>query len=95
MKKHQYRVTVEHVADKEGNPIQREPLQFSAPNHDDSFEIVARIKQRGDMDEETAVRFAVGLKLFSETALENKDLPLFVVLKPHLTEIMQIVKGKK
>ncbi|MDK4529572.1 DUF3861 family protein [Kingella kingae] len=46
-------------------------MQFSAPNHDDIFEIVARIKQRDDMGEETAVRFAVGLKLFSETALEN------------------------
>ncbi|CRZ19200.1 DUF3861 family protein [Kingella kingae] len=46
------------MADKEGNPIQREPLQFSAPNHDDIFEIVARIKQRDDMGEETAVRFA-------------------------------------
>lgn len=55
MKKHQYRVMVEHVADKEGNPIQREPLQFSAPN----------------------------LNL-----IHYKDLPLFVALKPHLTEIM-------
>ncbi|WP_196228363.1 DUF3861 family protein [Kingella kingae] len=33
-------------------------MQFSAPNHDDIFEIVARIKQRDDMGEETAVRFA-------------------------------------
>ncbi|MDK4537179.1 hypothetical protein [Kingella kingae] len=27
--------------------------------------------------------------------IHYKDLPLFVALKPHVTEIMQIVKGKK
>lgn len=95
MKQHQYRITVEHIADKEGNTVERAPLQFQAPNHDDIFEIVERTKQNEHMDENTAMRFAVGLKLMTEPMMEDKDNPLFIQLKPHIMEIMKILKQKK
>lgn len=94
MKQHQFKITVEHIADKDGNPVSREPLQFLVPNHDDIFDIIERVKQRNDMDEQTATRFAVGLKLFTETAMENKDHDFFIALKPHIMTMMQIIKGK-
>ncbi len=95
MKQHQYRITVEHIADKEGNAIDREPLQFQAPNHDDIFEIIERTKQNEHMDENIAIRFAVGLKLMTEPMMEDKDNPLFMQLKPHIMEMMKIIKQKK
>jgi hypothetical protein len=62
-------------------------------NHDDIFKIIDRIKSRGDLQgyEEA---FAVGLKLFSEVMLENKDHPLFSEFKPHFMDFMkQLKKG--
>ena len=95
MKQHQYRITVEHTADKDGNPVQTAPLVFDAPNHDDIFEIVEIIKQRDGFTPETAARFAVGLKLMGEVMMENKDNALFAELKPHFAEIMKTLKGRK
>ncbi|MCP1771444.1 hypothetical protein J2T38_000236 [Neisseria perflava] len=96
MKKHQYRISVEHIADKEGNPVEREPLQFEAANHDDIFRIVSFMKDSGRFsDEADAMHFAVGLKLFSEVILEHKSEPFFSELSPHFMEIMKIIKNKK
>lgn len=95
MKQHQFRITVEHTADANGNPVESAPLQFNAPNHDNILDIVARIAQREDFTPEMAARFAVGLKLMGEVMLENRDHPLFAQLKPHFMEMMKIVKGKK
>ncbi|PJK09176.1 hypothetical protein CO614_01820 [Lysobacteraceae bacterium NML120232] len=95
MKQHQFRVTVEYLADADGHPVQSAPLQFNAPNHDNILEIVERIAQREDFTPEMAARFAVGLKLMGEVMLENRTQPLFVELKPHFMEMMKIIKGKK
>lgn len=92
MKQHQYRITVEYLADAKGNPVEREPLQFLAPNHDDVFQIIEKIKQREGFTPEMAQRFAVGLKLMGEVMLENRSHPLFVQLKPHFLEMMKIIK---
>ena len=95
MKQHRFRITVEHTADSDGNPVQREPLCFDAPNHDDILRIVEITAQREGFTPEMAQRFAVGLKLMGEVMLENRSHPLFVQLKPHFMEMMKIIKGKK
>ncbi|AZR59003.1 DUF3861 domain-containing protein [Eikenella corrodens] len=95
MKQHQFRLTLEHLADKDGNPVAAEPLVFLAPNHDNIFDIVKLMEQREGFTPEMAQRFAVGLKLMGEVMMENKEHPLFVELKPHFTEMMKVIKGKK
>jgi hypothetical protein len=95
MKKHQYRVTVEYLADADGQPVDAAPLQFAAPNHDDIFAIVARMRERSTLSGDDAARFVVGLKLMSEAMLENKDDPLFVALKPHFGEFMKTLKQSR
>lgn len=92
MKKHQYRVTVEYLADADGNPVDAAPLTFSAPNHDDVFALVDTMRARSALSSEDAARFVVGLKLMSEAMLENRDDPLFVALKPHFGEFMKTLK---
>lgn len=94
MKQHQYRITVEHLADKDGNVVEREPLQFDAPNHDDIFEIIERTKEREGMSGNIAARFAVELKLMTESMMEDKGNPLFSRLRPHIMEMMKIIKQK-
>ena len=95
MKQHQFRLTLEHLADQDGQPVADEPLVFQAPNHDNIFDIVKLTEQREGFTPEMAQRFAVGLKLMGEVMLENKDNPLFAELKPHFMEMMKVIKGKK
>lgn len=93
MKQHRFRITVEHLADAQGNPSTREvPLQFEVGNHDDIIAIVERTRERGQFPADTAAAFAVGLKLFSEVMLENRDHPLFAEFAPHFGEFMKNLK---
>ena len=95
MKQHQFRLTLEHLADQDGQPVVDEPLVFQAPNHDNIFDIVKMTEQREGFTPEMAQRFAVGLKLMGEVMLENKEHPLFAELRPHFMEMMKVIKGKK
>lgn len=93
MKQHQYKLTLKHLIDAQGQPSQySKPLQLEFGNHDDIFSIVERMRSRGDFDENTAAAFAVGLKMFSEVMLEHKDNPLFTEFKPHFMQFMQTLK---
>ena len=95
MKQHQYRVQVEHLADAKGNPSSYdEPLVFEVGNHDDIFAVVEKVKTLSGLPEDKAVPFALGLKLFGETILENKDHPLFEEMGPHFMQFMKKLKGK-
>ena len=74
MKQHQYEVTVKHLADAQGNPsTYTEELQFQVGNHDDIFKILEKLQASQLLDGESTKAFAVGLKLFSEVMLENKN----------------------
>ncbi len=78
MKQHQYEITLKHIADAQGNPsTYTEALQFNAYNHDDMFKVLEHLTKAQLLDDEKTKAFAVGLKLFGETLLENKDHPLF------------------
>ena len=44
------------------------------------------------LDDEKTKAFAVGLKLFGETLLENKDIPLFKEFMPHFSQFMKALK---
>ena len=93
MKKgHRYRVTVEYLKDIKGEAVDKEPLTFETTNHDEIFQIVERIRNKGLFDETEAAAFAVGLKLFSEVMLNNKDNTLFTPLRPAFGEFMQGLK---
>ncbi|GIU44726.1 hypothetical protein TUM4438_16590 [Shewanella sairae] len=92
MKGHLYKVTLEHIEDAKGLPIDDNSLQFEARNHDDIFKIVEMIKIKMDLEEADAVAFAVGLKLFGEVMLKNRDVELFKQFKPHMTDFMKQLK---
>ncbi|PWC14104.1 DUF3861 domain-containing protein [Brenneria roseae subsp. americana] len=93
MKQHQYRITIEHLADKNGvPPVEDKQLQFEVGNHDDIFAIVERMRQRSDFDEAAATAFAVGLKLFGEVMMTHRNHPLFAEFSPHFRDFMQALK---
>lgn len=92
MKRHRYRITVEHLAAPEGTPSRHAPLRFEVVNHDDIVSVVHKLWDRGDLPEDAATAFGVGLKLFGEVMLENRDHPLFAAFKPHFASFMKELK---
>lgn len=94
MKHHRYRITVEHIADKDGAPVLEAPIVFDAPSHDDIALTVQRAQQGQGLDAAAAQRMVVGLKLLGEVILENRGQAFFDALGAHFKEIMKTVKGK-
>jgi hypothetical protein len=92
MKGHLYRITVEHLEDAKGNVVQAAPLTFETRNHDDLFPIVARMRVRGLFDTAEAASLAIGLKLFGEVMLRNRQHELFAPLQPHFAEFIKRLK---
>lgn len=93
MKHHTYRISVEHLEDKQGNPVVGRSLSFIATNHDEITEIVERIRASRQFEGDDAAAFAVGLKLFSEIMLKHKDNPLFSDFRPQFALFMKRLKA--
>ena len=93
MKQHKYRITLEHLEDPKGGSLGYAPLQLEVGNHDDIFKIVERMRGRGDLDENSATAFAIGLKLFGEVMLENRENPLFSGFRSDFGRFMKQLKA--
>lgn len=93
MKHHVYRISVEHLEDKQGNPVADHTLSLVTTNHDEILEIVERIRSARQFEEDDAAAFAVGLKLFSEIMLKNKEHTLFAEFRPHFLAFMKKLKA--
>lgn len=95
MKKHLFRITVEPVDDAAGQsrPEGGGTLAFVVSNHDDILEVVERLRGRGDFTPEAAAAFGVGLKLFGELLLVNREHPLFRELAPQFGQFMKALKS--
>lgn len=83
---------MEHLADAQGAPSIHKPLQFEVGNHDDIISVIEKPRTRGDLSEDAATAFGVGLKLFGEVMLENRDHPLFSSFRPHFASFMKELK---
>lgn len=70
-----------------------EPIEIEFDNHDNIFMIIERMKKRNRFKtEQDSVEFAIGLKLFSEVMLRNKDNPLFEDFRPAFGDLMKKIK---
>lgn len=94
MKGHLYRITVEHLEDNKGNPVEREPIRFEVKNHDDLTLIVEKVKEKKLFDEDESTALAIGLKLFREVMLHNRGSEVFELLEPHFSEFMKDFKKR-
>lgn len=91
--KHKYSVTVETVTDESDmHACEPKKMIFEVETHDDIFDIVNRLRERTDIDPHYAESFGLGLKLFAEVLLKNKDNALFSPLLPHFKDFMSRLK---
>ncbi len=89
-----YRLTLELVATAKGDTGTHEPLQLEVDNHDEIFSIISRIQDKHLFkSKEQAAEFAIGLKLFSEVMLKNRNLPLFEAFRPAFGDFMKTLKA--
>ncbi|MBB4035770.1 hypothetical protein GGR21_001665 [Dysgonomonas hofstadii] len=90
-----YKLTLEALKNPEGEALNKEPLEFEFRNHDDLFKIFEVIKGKdlfGSPAE--SIEFALGLKLFSEVMIHNRNHPLFEELAPAFGQFMKRLKGR-
>ena len=59
---YRYRITVEPIADRKGDPIDKAPISFEVENHDEILSIVERLGAREDLPftGDKSKAFAVG-----------------------------------
>lgn len=94
MKQHEYQISVKHVKNQHGEPsAYSDALVFTAYNHDDIFHILERLKDSDFLEEEKRQAFIIGLKLFGETLLENKEIPLFKAFLPQFITFIKEFKA--
>ena len=93
-KKHnKYRITLEHLHSPKDLGL-NETIDFEFENHDEIFSIIERIQENNPFEKENqATEFAVGLKLFSEVMLKNRDNELFEEFLPQFGAFMKKLKA--
>jgi len=93
---YRYRITVEPLTDKKGQPLEKDTLTFETENHDEILGIVEKLANRDDLfGREKNISFAVGLKLFSEAYIENIKHPQFAPLRAPFKDFMMLLKRGK
>lgn len=91
MKSHSYRLTLEHIADKEGAASGATTV-VETTNHDELIGLIARIRAKGRDEED--VRLTLGLKLMTEVMLADRTNPLYADFMPHLGKLIGRLKAQ-
>lgn len=91
---HQYKLTLEYLKDAKGETMQAAPVELNFQNHDDIFSIIERLKAKDFFgDSNQSAELAIGLKLFGEVMLRNRNHPLFEDLTPVWGNFMKKLKA--
>ena len=89
-----YCLNLEYISASREQIILPEPIKLEFENHDNIFSIIESLKAKNIFDHENqATEFAIGLKLFSEVMIKNKDLPLFEEFLPAFSSFMKKLKS--
>ena len=91
-KYNQYKLTLEHTfSPKEEDLNPAVALEFD--NHDEIFSIIKKLQEKDHFkDAGESAQFAIGLKIFSEVMLKNKDNELFSEFLPEFKNFMAKLK---
>jgi len=89
-----YKLKLELLATAKVDDTIYPPIELEFDNHDNIFTITERMKQRNIFHTENqAVEFAIGLKMFSEVMLKNRENELFAEFRPAFSEFMKKLKS--
>ena len=90
--KYHLTLTSQQYANGETAPVKA--LEFDFTNHDEVFSTIERIREKNPFNDiDQATEFALGLKLFSEVMIRNRNNPLFAELKDAFPLFMKKLKS--
>jgi hypothetical protein len=93
-RRNRYRIVLEQLETRNAEHGGRDPMIIEFDNHDEIFRIIERGKERDLFgDQAQSVQFALGIKLFGEVMMRNRDNPLFTELSPAFKEFMKRLKS--
>lgn len=69
-------------------------MVFTAENHDDLFEIIEKVQAAGFFDRDTSAAPTLGIKLFSEVMLKNREDPMFEPMLSAYRDYIQVFKQR-
>ena len=93
-KTNRYNLILTQISLANGEQGNHLPLDITFENHDEIFGIIERIQQKDPFNNSAqAAEFALGLKLFSEVMIKNRDNPLFAELLPAFKPFMEKLKA--
>ena len=89
-----YHLTLELKQYATGETEPAKSLEIDFSNHDEVFAIIESVREKDPFkDQEQATEFALGLKLFSEVMIKNRNNPLFEELKDAFPLFMKRLKS--
>lgn len=90
---HEYKVIFEYLKNSKGETMGKEPVELLFQNHDDIFRILEMISDKNLFgDESQRQQFVIGLKLFGDVIMKNRDMELFSELQPAFVAFMKKLK---
>lgn len=90
-----YKLTLEEISLAKEEDARNQPLTIEFDNHDNLFNIITAVKQKNIFEDESqSTEFAIGLKMFTEVVLKNRDNELFTELQPAIGAFMKKLKSK-
>lgn len=91
----EYKVIFKQIKDNKGEFIANQAIELSFKNHDDVFKIFEMIEDKNLFNEESqAKQFVLGLKLFGDVMMKNKNMELFSEMQPAFVAFMKKLKSK-
>ncbi|WP_293946896.1 MULTISPECIES: DUF3861 domain-containing protein [unclassified Sphingobacterium] len=94
-KNNKYKIHLQELGLKDGSQEQRS-IKFEFENHDNILSLIEKTKDSGRFENKSDnIEFIVGLKLFSEVMLRNKDNPLFKEFLPAFKDFMKELKSTR
>lgn len=94
MANNQYHILLTEVEKKDGTKSGKQ-MDFSFENHDDIFHLLEGAQDKTWFDNpKTNIEFVMGLKLFGEVMIKNRQNPLFAEVMPAFTQMMKKLKAK-
>ena len=89
-----YKLTLEQTALLDQEAQLQTPIVLEFMNHDEIFKIIEIMKDKNPFDDvNQSTEFAIGLKIFLEVVMKNKNNPLFEELLPAMKSFMPKLKA--
>ena len=93
-KNNRYKILLQEIELRDGTRPEKS-IEFEFENHDNIFSLIEMTKDSGRFENQTDnTEFILGLKLFSEVMIRNRNNPLFEDFAPSLKEFMKKLKER-